>query len=244
LEGVLRSLDESARKLTSQRSPSRFAGPGASEEHVRSLANQGEDYEWVRKGYRLEHPSGDESPSRRQFLLDVRSARFGDGRAAARLHKAWVGGTPSAGGFLVSPEVLPGYVQAMRAAAPLRSRCAEFAVSSNEVWVVVEGDSIEVVHTGEGVTKFDSTGTVAQRIATTHKLAGTSTVSDELLVDSHGNAEALVSSQFGKAIGIGVDAAIIGGSGIGQPTGILSTVGIASQAVDGQTGAGGSGSTP
>jgi HK97 family phage major capsid protein len=170
------------------------------------------------------------------FLRDVARARFGDGRAASRLQKAWIEATPASGGFLVSPQVLPGYVEAMKASAPLRVRCTQIDARSNEVWIVTEGDSIEVAFTAESVAKLETPGTVARKISTIHKVAGTSHVSDELLADSGGNVEELVSSQFGKAIGIAIDSSIIAGSGVGQPTGILNTVGVASQAVDGQSG--------
>lgn len=85
-------------------------------------------------------------------------------------------------------------------------------------------------------TKPDSTGSVAQKIATTFKVAATSHLSDELLADSNGNAAEIVSRQFGQAVGIEIDKAIISGTGTGQPAGVRSAPGVASTAVDGPQG--------
>jgi HK97 family phage major capsid protein len=237
IEELLRSLDESAKRLAEQRSPSRYAAPGASEEHVRYVASLASK-QWTDDGYEVEPPPSGltEHRSGAAFLRDIAAARFGDGRAAARLSKAWVEGTPGAGGFLVNPQTLPSYVAAMRASAPLRARCTQIDARSDEVWIVCEGDSVEVTHTAEGATKLDTSGTIAQKISTVFKVAGTSHVSDELLADSNGNVEELVSSQFGKAIGIEIDSAIISGTGTGQPTGIRNAAGVNAQDVDGQDG--------
>jgi HK97 family phage major capsid protein len=89
------------------------------------------------------------------------------------------------------------------------------------------------VHTAEGATKLDTTGSVARKISTVFKVAGTTHVSDELVADAGGNIEQLISSQFGKQIGIAIDSAIIAGTGIGMPTGVLSTAGVNAEPVDG-----------
>jgi HK97 family phage major capsid protein len=96
---------------------------------------------------------------------------------------------------------------------------------------------VTVEHVAEGATKPDSTGTVAQKISTVHKVAGVSSLSDELLEDSNGNAAEIVSRQFGQSIGIEIDKAILSGSGTGEPTGILNpAAGVDSNPVDGQGG--------
>jgi HK97 family phage major capsid protein len=106
---------------------------------------------------------------------------------------------------MVQPTILPGYLPALRAASPLRFRCNNVDVRSNEVWLVVEGDSVTVELVAEAATKPDSVGSVAQKISTIFKAAGTSHLSDELIADSNGMAAELVSSQFAKQIGITID---------------------------------------
>jgi len=182
-------------------------------------------------------PSG-ESADAAGFLRNLKATALGDHGAFQRLlqTKGWVEGTDSAGGYLVNPAILPGYLPALRASSPLRSRFTNVNVNSNEVWVTLEGSSVSVQHVAEAGVKPDSTGTLTQKISTVFKAAGTSRLSDELLADSAGYAADLIGDQFAKSIGILVDQAIISGTGTGQPTGIRNAAGVTSTAVDGQTG--------
>lgn len=251
VDGVLSSIDTSLKQLTGdERTGSRFVGEGADRELAAHVAAGGA-YEIDRRTLRERmakgetfhtHPTprgfgGGGSRDGAEFIREVAAVARGDGRAFERLaSKGWVEGTPGAGGFLVDPTILPGYLEAARAGAPLEDRVASYAVDSDEVWVTVEGNTVTVLHVAEGVTKPDTTGTVTQKVSTVFKLAGTSHVSDELIADSNGAAERLVSNQFAKQISLGLDTAIISGTGTGQPTGIRNAAGVNAQAVDGQTG--------
>jgi HK97 family phage major capsid protein len=238
LEDVLADIDGELKQLNrDQRTGSRYVGPNATRDAARAVA-EGKSFS---AGTWRTAPSslrGGGSMTGREFLLAVKAARQGDPDANRRLasHKVWTEGTDSAGGFLVSPEVLPGIVAARRAAAPLLDRVTTFNVTSNEVIVTKEGDPVEVEWTGEGVTKPVSTGSVAQAVSAAHKLAGVTYVSDELLNDANGNVEQLVSRQFAQATDAKIDAAILSGSGVGQPLGITNVPGVNSVPVDGQEG--------
>ena len=179
-----------------------------------------------------------ESADAAGFLRNLKATALGDHGAFQRLlqTKGWVEGTDSAGGYLVNPQILPGYLPALRASSPLRSRFTNVNVNSNEVWVTLEGSSVSVQHVAEAGVKPDSTGTLTQKISTVFKAAGTTRLSDELLADSAGYAADLIANQFAKSIGILVDTAIISGSGTGAPAGIRNTAGVTSTAVDGQGG--------
>ncbi len=173
------------------------------------------------------------------LLRSVKAAKGGDPEAHKDLQtKGWIEGTTTAGGFLVNPTILPGFLETRRATSPLRERCAQFGVDTDEIWLATKGNTVTVSHLAEGATKPDSTGTVGQKISTVFKVAGTSHVSDELLADSNGYVAQLLGKQFGEQVGIAVDQAIISGTGTGQPTGIRNTAGVTSTAVDGQTGGG------
>jgi HK97 family phage major capsid protein len=204
-----------------------YLGPGASEDEARKAAR--------RRGIDTTHwrvePRTSTTGGGLAFLRDVRAARLGDPSAFRRVSgaKGWVEGSDSAGGFLVPAQQLPGYLPARRAASPLRERCAHFDVQSNEIWIVTEGNSVTVQHVAEAATKPDSTGTVAQKVSTVFKVAGTSHVSDELLDDSDGNAAEIVTRQFAGAIGRAIDTAIISGTGTGEPTGIRNAAGVTSR---------------
>lgn len=222
--------EERKRLLRDTRGGSRYVNEHAEESVVRQVAAGG--------SVRTVPPRNGARPDAKgiDFLRTVRAAKSGDGRAFEALTKGWAEGSDASGGFLVPPEQLPGYVEARRADGPLRERCASFDARTNEVFVVVEDGSLSVEHVPEGATKPNTTGSVAQKISTIHKVAGTSTLTDELLADTNGAAGDLVARQFGKEIGSTIDAAIISGTGTGQPTGIRNTAGVASTAVSGQTG--------
>ena len=172
------------------------------------------------------------------FLRNLKAASLGDHGAYAQMVelKGWIEGTDASGGYLVNPEVLPGYLPALRANSPLRNRFTNVNVSSSEVWVTLEGNSITVAHVAEAGVKPDSTGTLTQKISTVFKAAGTTRTSDELIDDSGGYVANLIGDQFARQIGITVDTAIISGTGTGQPTGIRNAAGVTSTAVDGQGG--------
>jgi HK97 family phage major capsid protein len=244
LEQVLETISADLKRLgpgQDARTGSRFVGAGADPRYAEHVARGGNADNYKGDGRVAVSEKGNglsrESRTGNAFLQDVKAARRGDPQANARLEeKGWVEGTPGSGGFFVSPQVLPGYLESRRASSPLRDRCATFVVDSDEVWVVVEGNTVTVQHVAEAATKPDSTGSITQKVSTVFKVAGTSHVSDELLADSNGNAADLVSRQFAVQIGIAIDQAIISGTGTGQPTGIRNTAGITSTAVDGQTG--------
>ncbi len=222
--------------IKNTRRPSRWVDPNhASREYVAELAK---GHTAARVAEPRRYGSGGHNATGVGFLREVKSARLGDPSAYGRLTsgKAWVEGTDTAGGFLVGPEQLPGYIEARRAASPLRERCSTFDVRSNEVWVVTEDGSVQVAHTAEAATKLDTTGSVAQKISTVHKVAGTSHLSDELLDDTNDAAGDLVARQFAQQIGIAIDTAILSGTGTGQPTGIRNTTGVTHTAVGGQGG--------
>lgn len=229
MEPYLEELLEDIR--TDVRSASRFVGPNADAEAVREAAASG-----TLKGRVAEYRG---TTPRGGVLRSIKAARRGDASEFARLtrdDKAWSEGVDSAGGFLVRPEQLDGYVETMRAAAPLRERCSRFEVNSNEVWIVLEGNPVVVEHVAEGATKPDATGTLSQKVSTVHKAAGTTVLSDELIEDTNGTAERLVARSFAKQAGILIDRTILTGDGVGEPTGLWNTAGVTKTAVDGQTG--------
>lgn len=154
LENVQDKLDDTGRKK------SRYIGPNGDREVARKLASQIDTSDWNITGGSRTASTGIE------LLRDVRAARLGDPSAFRRVSngtKGWVEGSDAAGGFLVSPDQLSGYIPARRAASPLRERCAQFDVVSNEVWIVTEGNSVTVQHVGEGVTSCPVSGVSGSR---------------------------------------------------------------------------------
>jgi HK97 family phage major capsid protein len=243
---LMAEREQAEKDARGTRRGSRYTEDGGDPHFTRHVANGGDSNDYKGGGDWSGRPisKGPHPLSGIDFLRDVRAARRGDADAFARLRggghsKGWTentGGSGTSGGFLTAPDVLPGYVEARRAASPLRELCANFDVGSDEVWVTVENGTVTVQHVAEAATKPDTTGSVAQKIASNFKVAGTSHVSTELLDDSNGNAGLLVERQFAAQIGIAVDTALISGTGTGQPTGIRNAAGVTATAVDGQTG--------
>jgi HK97 family phage major capsid protein len=203
------------RVLSTSRAPSRFAGPGADPAWAAQLAGGRSDLSAadMRKG-------GD-------FLRAVYAARRGDPNALADMgRKGWTGGSDPTGGYFISPDTLPGYLAKRNAAAPLRALCTEFPTESDEVRIILEGNTVTVEMVPEAGTKPDSTGSIAQKIGTVFKAAGTTHVSTEDLADTGGQVADLVQNQFGVQVGLKIDNKIIAGSGTGEPKGIIGTSGV------------------
>ena len=133
--------------------------------------------------------------SRRACPAPLRAEGLGRGDThGGRLHGLATGAAGLPAG---APGELP-------AAVPLQQRL----VSSNEVWLVVEGNSVTVEFVAEAGTKPDSTGTSRRRSRRSQGRrhdARLRRASRRL----NGMAAELVSSQFANAIGIAVDDAII-----------------------------------
>jgi HK97 family phage major capsid protein len=233
LEELLAEISEDLKELNGDgREGSRYVGPNATAAAARKAAERKSAF--ATEGYRIAEHGGSVPLPGAEFLRTIKAARQGDGDAFRRLaRKGWV--ESGNAGFLVTDDVLPQMVEMRRASAPLAAFCSQYQTDSDQVTIITEGDSVQVEFTGEGVTKLDSTGTVGTKLSVVHKLAGTTHVSDELLADSR-NVESLISRQFAQAIDIAQDAAIIAGTGIGEPVGILNTVGVLQTPVSGQSG--------
>lgn len=191
--------------------------------------------DWKGKGVRrvVEPPTGlGGRSSGVEFLRDVRALRRGDLGAFERIRRSAKAITD--GEFLVPVEVLPSYIEARRAAGPVRDLCTEFDVQGREIRLLVEGDELTVDWTAESGIKPTSDASVVEKIALIFKAAGLTVVPDELLDDSDGLAEQLVSNSFGGAIGRKIDLALLDGDGVGKPTGVLRAAGVNHVAVTAQ----------
>jgi HK97 family phage major capsid protein len=172
------------------------------------------------------------------LLLDIQSAKAGDPGAHRRLEAL---SRPTSkditgGGYLIADEVIPGYLEARDSAGPIRKLATEHDVKGRTVRMLLEGDDLLVTeHVPEGGTKPDSDAEVIQTVSTVHKAAGVTSLPDELVEDSGGYAEQMISGNFGRSIGKTVDVALLDGTGVGQPLGILRTPDVDATAVAGQT---------
>lgn len=214
-----------------QRAPSRYVGPNADSDLARRLSagEQGDR--------RIAHPGpGGSTPgSAVNVLLDVRAAKAGEPAANARLAAASKG--MEGGAYLVKPDVIPGYVEVVAANTPIRGLATVHDdINGREVWMVVEGDDDLVTeHVPEGGAKPYSEADVLQKVSVIHKAAGVTSLPDELIEDSGGQANEIIADKFGRSIGKTLDVALLDGTGVGQPLGLLRHTGITHTPVAGQT---------
>jgi hypothetical protein len=215
LEEVLEALIAEAKALTEgeTRVPSRYAGPYATRDAVLS-AGGGADL-----GGRVVARS---SVSRDVVGLfrDLKGVAVGDPDAVVRLRRGRKAFTGS--DLLFEPERLPGYVPARTAAAPIRGLATEHEINGREAHVLIDnGDLLVTDWTPESGLKPPSSNGVSLVVATLLKAAGITIVPDELLADSEGLALELITRSFGVSIGKTIDVALLDGTGIGQPLGVL-----------------------
>lgn len=235
LESINSKLDQNGRD---ERRGSKYVGPNADASLAEHVARGGtvERESAFADMTRTARRGGGAHTLPNGWVKTLIHASFGDAAAQDRMRKGWVEGVDSAGGYMVETARLPGYIAARRGAAPLRDRVAVRQVESNEVLVVVEGNTITVEWTPEATTKPASTGSVAVKLSSIYKAAGITWVSEELAEDTSGAAEELVERQFGVQVGLKINQAMLDGDGINKPTGILRAAGVDATAVDGPAG--------
>lgn len=174
------------------------------------------------------------------WLMDIKAARRGDHIAFERVQeqhaeavesyglKALVGGTSTAGGFLVPPQYWQqGLAEFRIAAAKVRPLCTVVPnVNSNLVYIPRETGIAAVGWTAENATKPSQDQNFGQIAINLFTLAGISKVSNQLLEDSSPAVDTIVRKDLGRMIGQAEDIAFIDGTGVGQPTGVLRTNGV------------------
>lgn len=174
------------------------------------------------------------------YAVKLWRARRGDSKLRDELEeyttKALGEGTGAAGGYLVPPQYLQDLVTLRRASAPLRGFVTVVpGIRSNSVLVPRQTAVETVAWTADNAPKTSTDETFAQVSVNIYTLAGIAKVSNQLLEDSAPAVDSIVKDSLAKGLGIEEDRAMINGSGTGQPTGIINTVGVTSTPIADQT---------
>jgi len=173
-----------------------------------------------------ETPAGDKFKTFGEFL---RAAKYQP--ADARL-KALSEGTDSAGGFFVPPEFKATLLALSLERSVVRPYATVIPMSRDTLNIPKIVDTSHASHlfggivaywTEEAGSKTASDPKFGQVKLIPKKLTGYTYASDELLEDSAIALEALLTQQFGAAIGWYEDLAFLRGSGVGQPLGIFNS---------------------
>lgn len=173
------------------------------------------------------------------LFQDIRLANRGDAGAKERLTngfsgltpegKAMTEGTDAQGGYLVRPVIERQLVLAREQDNVMRQLCSQLNINTNGIQLDQLTLSTVAGWVAELAQKPESTAmTLASLTANVFTAAGLVTVSNQLLADSNPAVDQLALSDLKKRLVALEEAAFIGGSGSGQPLGILNTPGIAS----------------
>lgn len=140
-------------------------------------------------------------------------------------------GTPTAGGNLVGTNYMPGsFIELLRARAIMMQLGVQVLDGLvGNVAISKQTGSSTAYWVAEGADTTQSDVTVGMINMVPKTITGKTATSRQLLMQSNPSVEALLMNDLSKVIGLGIDKAIISGTGANnQPTGILSTSGIAS----------------
>jgi HK97 family phage major capsid protein len=134
----------------------------------------------------------------------------------------------SAGGFLAPPEFNSEMIKLLRQYNPIRQFARVMTIGAQEVKFPRRVDSTVAIWTDELDPKTSSTMTFEQVAIKPHELATYVDVSNQILEDNSYNLEAELSMDLAESFAIAEGQAFINGTGVGQPTGLLTAPGIAS----------------
>jgi HK97 family phage major capsid protein len=175
-------------------------------------------------------------------FADIRSANKGNQEAKARLThgfeglnaegKAMTEGVDAQGGYLVRPQVERQLVQARELDNVLRGLCSKLNITTNSIQLDQLGLTTTAGWVAELAQKPEATAmTLATVTANIFAAAGLATISNQLLADSNPSVDGLAVNDLAKRLVALEEAAFIGGTGTGQPLGILNTPGIGATAL-------------
>ena len=175
-------------------------------------------------------------------FADIRAANKGNQDALSRLThgfeglnaegKAMTEGVQAQGGYLVRPQVERQLVQARELDNVLRGLCSKLNITTNSIQLDQLGLTTTAGWVAELANKPESTAmTLATVTANIFAAAGLATISNQLLADSNPSVDGLAVNDIAKRLVALEEAAFIGGTGTGQPLGILNTPGIGATAL-------------
>lgn len=128
-------------------------------------------------------------------------------------------GTDSEGGFIVPEEFETQLVEALQDINEFRSM-VDVVSTAGDRNIPIENTLGTAAWTAEEAAYSESDAAFGQVVLGAHKLATIIKVSEELLQDSFFDLGSYLARNFAKRFGIAEEAAIVNGTGTGQPTGL------------------------
>ena len=149
----------------------------------------------------------------REFLNQCRS---GFQTAAMTLQTL----NPASGGYLIPSEMHDEIVTALREENVMRQICRVIETASeHRIPIQATAPSAAFVNETQAITL--SSETFDQKVLNAYKLACGISVSNEILADSFFDLEAHLVQEFSKAIGAVEENALLNGTGVNEPKGLL-----------------------
>lgn len=153
-------------------------------------------------------------------------ARRGLERLSAEEVKSLVVATDSAGGYLAPEQMSNQIIKLLTEFSPIRSYANVISIGASEIKLPRRVNSTNASWVGETADRTASEPSFEQLTITPFELATYTDVSLQLLEDNVYNLEGFLQSDFGESFGKKEAAALVNGTGTGQPKGIMTAAGI------------------
>lgn len=213
-EDELAEVRQQVENLKSHRGGSRFAGQGADRETVAAIAAGGS----VQGGQLVPGDGGD--PSDKQV----------SGGSLAATYKALAEATPSAGGYLVQPEIASQITSLIRARSAVMQMLPQITPVKKELLINALSTGAAAYYVAENAAIPVSEETFSQDVLLQPKeLAALVPVSNRLLRDAAQNPdlEQTLRTDLAEVMALRQDLAFLQGTGSGgEPTGIINKSGL------------------
>ena len=132
-------------------------------------------------------------------------------------------GTDADGGYLVTPSLSQNIEKIVFESSPMRQLASVEEISTDTLEVVVDNDSMAAGWTTEtGAVADTTTAQIDKRVIETHELYAQPKATQKLIDDAAVDIEAWIAEKVSEIFSRTENSAFINGTGIGQPTGILS----------------------
>lgn len=140
--------------------------------------------------------------------------------------KALSEGVAADGGNLVPQDFYRTLVRERDELTPVTNKVNVVPMKTNVLTIPVHSTGPETYWTAEGIDKTTTTMDFSQDTITAYKLASIIYMTDELLDDAAFSLVPIITQMFASALAEDREAAIVAGSGVGQPTGIFTAAAV------------------
>jgi HK97 family phage major capsid protein len=134
-----------------------------------------------------------------------------------------VSGDGSEGGYLVTPQLSERIVQIVRESSPMRELAAIETISTDSLELIEDAGEMTAAWVAENAVRSETSApALGKRVIETHEMFAQPQATQKLIDDASINIEEWAAKKIADRFARLEAQAFIGGSGIGEPTGVLS----------------------